>query len=75
MYFSDWTIEEEFEDANEVIRISKSKHRQYNGQKKKDKITKSDLQNTTQKTKDRDTNLTIIRENSGAPEGTHIVLI
>jgi hypothetical protein len=41
----------------------------------KDKITKNDLQNTTQKTKDRDTNLTIIRENSGAPEGTHIVLI
>jgi len=75
LYFSDWTTEEEFEDANEVITISKSKHRQYNGQKKKDKITKSDLQNTTQKTKDRDTNLTIIRENSGAPEGTHIVLI
>jgi hypothetical protein len=28
---------EEFEDTNEVIRICKSKNRQHNGQKKKDK--------------------------------------
>ena len=32
----------------------KNKNRQYNGQKKnKDKMTNNDLQNTTQKTKDR----------------------
>jgi hypothetical protein len=45
-----------FEDTNEVIRIRKSKkNRQYNGQKKRDKKTNNDLQNTTQKTKDRAT--------------------
>ena len=39
-----------------VIRICKSKikkDRQHNGQKKKDKGTNNDLQNTTQITKDR----------------------
>jgi hypothetical protein len=42
-----------FEDTNEVIRIHKSKkNRQYNGQKKRNKKTNNDLQNTTQKTKD-----------------------
>jgi hypothetical protein len=39
----------------EVIRIRKSKNRQHNGQKKQDKMTNNDLQNTTQKTKDRAT--------------------
>ena len=39
---------EEFEDTKGVIRIRKSqKDRQHNGQKKKDKGTNSDLQNTT----------------------------
>ena len=36
-----------------VIRIRKSKDRQYNGKKKKYKRTNNDLQNTTQKNKDR----------------------
>ena len=39
-----------------VIRICKSKkNRQHNGQKKKCKRTNNDLQNTTEKTKDRAT--------------------
>ena len=38
-----------FEDTNRVIRIRKSKDRNYNGQKKKDKTY---LQITMQKTKD-----------------------
>ena len=47
---------EEFEDIKGVIRIRKSKDRQHNG-KKKDKKTNNDLQlqNITQKTKDRAT--------------------
>ena len=46
-------IIEEFEDNKGVIRIRISKNdRQHNGQKKKDKRTNNDLQNTTQKTKD-----------------------
>ena len=40
----------EFKDTKEVIRIRKS-----NGQKKKDKRTNNDLQNTAKKTKDRAT--------------------
>jgi hypothetical protein len=37
---------EEFEDTKWVIRIPKSKkHRQHNGQKKKDKRTNNDPQN------------------------------
>jgi len=36
-----------------VIRIRKSKERQHNFQKKKDKRTNNDLQNSTHKTKDR----------------------
>ena len=36
-----------------VIRIRKSKDRQHNGQKKKDKRTNNDLHNITHKTKDR----------------------
>jgi len=39
-------IQEEFEDTKGVIKIRKSKKdRQHNGQKKKDKRTKNDLQN------------------------------
>jgi len=39
-------MQEEFEDAKEVIRIRKSKKdRQYNDQTKKDKKTNSHLQN------------------------------
>jgi hypothetical protein len=45
--------EKEFEDTKWVIRIRKSKDRQHNGQKKKDKRTNNDLQNITYKTKDR----------------------
>jgi len=38
----------------EIIRSRKwKKERQHNGQKKNDKSTNNDLQNTTQKTKDR----------------------
>jgi hypothetical protein len=40
-----------FKDSKRVIRICKSKERQYNDQNKKDR--KKNLQNTTQKTKDR----------------------
>ena len=42
--------EEEFEDTKRVIRIRKSKDRQHNGQKKKDKQRYT---NITKKTKDR----------------------
>jgi len=38
-------MEEEFEDTKGVIRIRKSKDRQYNVQKKKYKRTNNDLQN------------------------------
>ena len=41
-----------FEDTTEVIRNCKlKKDGQYNGQRKKNKKTINDLQNTTQKTK------------------------
>ena len=44
--------QEEFEDTKGVIRSCKSKeNRQYNGQKKKYKLTNDDLQNTTQTSK------------------------
>ena len=42
---------EEFEDNKGAITIRKSKRD--NGQKKQDKMANKDLQNTTQKTKDR----------------------
>ena len=43
--------EEEFGDTKVVIRMRKSKkHRQHNGQRKKDKRTNNDLQNITHKT-------------------------
>jgi hypothetical protein len=42
----------ELEDTKGVIRIRKSKDKQHNGQKKKDKMINNVLQNITQKTKD-----------------------
>jgi hypothetical protein len=46
-------IRRKFEDTKGVIRSCKSKKdRKYNGQKKKNKMTNNDLQNTTQQTKD-----------------------
>jgi hypothetical protein len=48
-------LQTEFEDTKWVIIIHKSKDSQHIGQKKKDKRTNNDLQNTTQKTKDRAT--------------------
>ena len=50
-------VEEEFEDTKWVIRIHISKNRQHNGQTKKYNIKNNDLQNTTQKTKDRATRI------------------
>ena len=42
-------MKQEFDDIKGVIRIRNSKmERHHNGQKKKDKGTNSDLQNTTQ---------------------------
>jgi len=43
---------DQFKDSKGIIKIRKSKDRQYNGQKIKDKRTNNDLQNITQKTKD-----------------------
>ena len=45
------TIKKSLKIPKGVIRSHKSKDRQYNGQKGKDKRTNNDLQNTTQKTK------------------------
>jgi hypothetical protein len=42
---------EEFEGTKGVIILRKSKDRQHNGQKKKEKRTNNDLQNITYKTK------------------------
>ena len=48
----DIPVQEKFEDTKGVIRIRKSKkNRQHNGQKKKDKGTNNDLQNTNIKLK------------------------
>jgi hypothetical protein len=47
--------QEELEDTKGVIRSRKSKDAPPNGQKKKNKSTNNDLQNITQKTKDRAT--------------------
>jgi len=46
-------IEEEFEDTKGVLRIRQSKDRQHNGQMKKNKRTKNDLQHNTHTTNDR----------------------
>ena len=49
-------------------RIRKSKDRQNNDQKKKDKLINNDLQNTTHKTKDRHTRTALkTGVNPGAP--------
>jgi len=58
--------EEEFDDTQAVIRIRQSnKDRLYNGQR-----TNNDLQNITQKTKDRATQTPLkTGVNSGAPKG------
>ena len=58
-----------FEDANRVNRShNMKKNRQYNGQKKKDKRTNNDLQNITQKSKDRVTRTSLkAGVTSGAP--------
>jgi hypothetical protein len=45
-------LQETCTDTKGVIRSHKSKNRQHNGQKKRDKRTNNDLQNTSQKTKD-----------------------
>jgi len=52
--------EKEFEDTIGVIRIRKSKDRQHNGQRKKNKRTNNDLENIIRKTKDRVTQLKVI---------------
>jgi hypothetical protein len=52
-----WPKEEEFEDTKGAIKIRISKNRQLNGQKKKHKRTNNYLQITTQKTKDRTTQI------------------
>ena len=49
-YFSS-LLEELFEDTKVVIRSRKSKERQYNGQKKKDKRTNNDLKTLHRKVK------------------------
>jgi len=67
---------DKFEDNKRVIRCRKSKNRQHNGQKKKDRTTNNDLQNITQKTKDRAKRITLkIRLNSAAPEGLAVPLL
>jgi hypothetical protein len=64
---------EEFEGTKGVIRISKSKDRQHNGQKIKEKGTDNDLQNSSQKTIDRVTRTPLKPEvNSGVAEGRAI---
>jgi hypothetical protein len=61
-------LQEEFEETKGVIRIRKSrKDRQHSGLSKEDKRTNNDLQNTTQKTKDRVTRTPL--KLGGAPEG------
>ena len=53
-----------------VIKIRKSKNRHHNDQKKNDKRTNNDLQNTTQNTKDWATRTARKTEvNSYAPDG------
>ena len=47
-------VQEDFEDTKGVIKIHKSQmYRQHKDYKEKDKRTNNDVQNTTQKTKDR----------------------
>jgi hypothetical protein len=64
------TNKKSFKIPKWVFRIRKSKYRQHNGQKKKDKRTNNDRQNTTQETEDRATRTPLkTRVNSCAPEG------
>ena len=53
VYIIFYFLVRKFEDIKEVSRSCKLKDRQHIGQKKKDKNTNNDLQNITQKTKDR----------------------
>jgi len=48
-------VYEKFEDTKGVTSSRKSKDRKYTGQKKKDRRTNNNIQNTTQKTIDRST--------------------
>ena len=67
-----WHDKKEFEDIKGVIRIRKLKDRQHNDQMKKDKRTNNDLENITNKTKDRSRvtqNPVKPGANSDAPEG------
>jgi hypothetical protein len=52
-------VQEDFEDTKGVIKIHKSQmYRQHKDYKEKDKRTNNDVQNTTQKTKDRAARIT-----------------
>ena len=63
-------LQEDLENTKSKIRLRKSKDKQQNGKKKKDKRTNNDLQNTTHKTKDHVTRTPPkTGVNSGAPEG------
>ena len=65
---------EDLEDTKRVFRIRKSKkNRQHNGQKKKDKRTNNNLQNITQKTKDRATRTPL--KSSCSTSGTNHVTL
>ena len=46
-----WSFLQKFENTKGVIKSCKSKDSQHHGQKKNDKRTNNDLQNTTKKTK------------------------
>jgi hypothetical protein len=62
--------QEEFEDTKGIIRIHNSKKdRQCNSQNKKDNWTNNDLQNTTQKTRDRATHTLLKPVLNSAAEG------
>ena len=56
-----------FEDVKGVISSRNTKDRRHNGEKKRDTRTNNDLQNITQKTKDRATR--IPQKLGGYPEG------
>ena len=62
-------FKERFKDAKRVIKIPLKKEIQHNGQKKNNNRTNSNLQNITQKTKDRKRTTLKTRVNSCAPEG------
>ena len=67
-------IQEKFEDTKGVIRRSKSKDRQHNGQNKKDKRTNNDTKHYTDNKRSSNANPT---KNSCAPEGlaVHVSLV